>query len=209
MSVSGIVLAGGRGLRLGREKALERLHNKTLIEWTMEGLTPVCQTILVVVRQEQFSAIAKAVSKGVVIADLYPSGGALGGIYTGLVNSNSFYNIVVGCDMPFVNSNLLNYMLGLAPGFDAVVPETNGMLEPLHAIYSKDCLSPIKKLLGQNKLGISQVFKLIKVRYVCGDEIAKLDKGYLSFFNINTEDDLIRARELVKEEEKCLGVSET
>lgn len=208
MAVSGIVLAGGKGLRLGREKALERLNNKTLIERTVECLTPVCKTILVVTSQEQFSVVASAVEKVVVIADFFPGGGPLGGIYTGLASVDSFYSIVVGCDMPFLNSGLLNYMVDLAPDFDAVVPEVNGMLEPLHAVYSKDCLSPIKGLLNQNKLGISQVFNLVKVRFVGKDEIAEFDKEYLSFFNINTQDDLIRARELIRQREKCLEVRE-
>ncbi len=195
-------------MRLGREKALERLNKQTLIERTIDCLTPVCQTILVVTSQERFNVIAAAGLKGVVIVDFYPGRGALGGIYTGLANADSFYSLVVGCDMPFLNHDLLRYMIDLAPDFDAVVPKVDDMLEPLHAVYSRDCLSPIKELLNQDRLGISQVFNLVKARYVSKDEITKFDWEYLSFFNINTQDDLRRAKELMKQRGKCLTVSE-
>jgi molybdopterin-guanine dinucleotide biosynthesis protein A len=195
-------------LRLGREKALERLNKQTLIERTIDCLSPICQTILVVTSQEQFSLIAAAGLKVRVIVDFYPGRGALGGIYTGLATANSFYSLVVGCDMPFLNRDFLSYLIDLAPDYDAVVPRVDDMLEPLHAVYSRDCLSPIKELLNQDRLGISQVFNLVKTKYVSKDEITKFDPDYSSFFNVNTQDDLRKARELMKQRGECLTVRE-
>ena len=100
----------------------------------------------------------------------------------------------------FLNRDLLCYLIDLAPDFDAVVPKLDDMFEPLHAVYSKNCLSPVKKLLNQDRLGISQVFNLVKTRYVIKDEITKFDPGYLSFFNVNTQDDLRKAKELISNE---------
>ncbi len=122
----------------------------------------------------------------------------MGGIYTGLAVSNSLYNLVVACDMPFLNQALLRYMIQLSANFDLVVPRLGNMIEPLHAIYSKDCLTHIEYLLKQGELGVRQLFTLVKVRYVEADEINRFDPKHLSFFNINTETDLKMARELAR-----------
>lgn len=113
--------------------------------------------------------------------------------------SDSFYNLVVACDMPFLNQALLGYMLQLAPNFDLVIPRLGNMIEPLHAVYSKNCLAPMEYLLKQGSLKVRQLFDLIKVRYVETDEISRFDPKHLSFFNINTEADLKVAKQLAKE----------
>ena len=133
-----------------------------------------------------------------MVVDVYPGGGALGGIYTGLINANTLHSLVVACDMPFLNRALLRYLVGLASDFDVVVPSVNGLVEPLHAIYSKNCLPSIERLLHQGELGVQQLFGLVEPRDVCEDEISKFDPGHLSFFNVNTKDDLRKARALTK-----------
>lgn len=137
--------------------------------------------------------------KGKVIVDLYPGKGALGGIYTGLANTDSFYSLVVGCDMPLLNRDLLCYLSDLAPGFDAVVPRIDGMYEPLHAVYSKGCLTPISELMKQGRLGISKLFNLINTRFVDKEEVARFDPQFLSFFNVNTLADMKKIRELIRQ----------
>lgn len=132
-----------------------------------------------------------------MIVDLYPGKGALGGIYTGLASADSFYSLVVGCDMPFLNRDLLCYLIELAPGFDAVVPRIDGMYEPLHAVYSKGCLTSISELMKRSRLGISNLFDLVNIRYIDKEEIAKFDPQFLSFFNANTLADMKKARELI------------
>ncbi len=193
-------------MRLGRAKALERINKQSLIERTIDCLSIVSQALLVVTSQEQFRLVAAARLKGKVIVDIYPGKGALGGIYTGLASADSFYSLVVGCDMPFLNRDLLCYLIDLAPNFDVVVPRIDDMLEPLHAVYSRDCLAPIKELIDKDRLGVSQLFNLVKTRYVGKDEIAKFDPRCLSFFNINTLDDLRKAKDLIEQKEQCLTV---
>ena len=201
-TVTGIVLAGGKSLRLGREKALERINQQSLIERTIDCISPVSQPILVVTSQEQFSLIAGARLKGRVITDLYCGKGALGAVYTGLASADTLHSLVVGCDMPFLNRALLHHLVDLAPDFDVVVPKIDDMTEPLHAVYSKRCLACIEPLLHQDRLAISQVFSLVKTRYVGEDEIAEFDPEHLSFFNINTQDDLAKAKTLIKQREQ-------
>jgi molybdopterin-guanine dinucleotide biosynthesis protein A len=193
-------------LRLGRVKALEKINAQSLIERTIDCLSPPSRTVLVVTNQEQFDIIVASRLKGKVIVDLYPGKGALGGVYTGLASADSFYSLVVGCDMPFLNRDLLGYLIDIAPGFDAVIPRIDGMYEPLHAVYSKDCLAAISELMNRGRLGVSQLFNLVNTRYVDKYEIAKFDPQFFSFFNINTLDDLRKAKELIKQIEHCLIV---
>jgi molybdopterin-guanine dinucleotide biosynthesis protein A len=195
--VTGIVLAGGKSSRLGREKALERIGDKSLIENAIDSLIPVSQEILVVTSGEQFDTIASVDLKAKIIVDMYPGAAALGGIYTGLASASTFYGLVVACDMPFLNSALLHYLIKIAPGFDIVAPRVRGKLELLHAVYSKNCLSTIKRLLDGNILQVLQLLDLVKTRYVTEDELDKFDPEHLSFFNINTLNDLVIAKELV------------
>lgn len=183
---------------------MERINSQNLIERTIERLSPPAQSVLVVTSEEQFDIIHAAGLKAKVIVDLYPGKGALGGIYTGLASADTFYNLVVGCDMPFLNRELLRYIIDHISNFDTVVPKVHGMLEPLHAVYSKDCLAPIRKMIEENRLGISHLFSMVDTRYIDEDEVEEFDFRYLSFLNINTLADLRKARKLIQREEHCL-----
>jgi molybdopterin-guanine dinucleotide biosynthesis protein A len=193
-----MVLAGGGGLRLGREKALENLGEISLLERVLLQLSFLDSDILLVTAKELSRPWLEGYPRLKVVSDIYPGKGPLGGIYTGLELSNSFYNVVVACDMPFLNRALLGYMAGVSAGYDLVVPRLKGLVEPLHAVYSKACLASIEGLLKQGVLGIRELFRLVRVRYVEAEEIDRFDPEHLSFFNINTRADLARARDLLR-----------
>jgi molybdopterin-guanine dinucleotide biosynthesis protein A len=193
-----MVLAGGGGLRLGREKALENLGEISLLERVLLQLSFLDSDILLVTAKELSRPWLEGHPRLKVVSDIYPGKGPLGGIYTGLELSNSFYNVVVACDMPFLNRALLGYMAGVSAGYDLVVPRLKGLVEPLHAVYSKACLASIEGLLKQGVLGIRELFRLVRVRYVEAEEIDRFDPEHLSFFNINTRADLARARDLLR-----------
>jgi len=197
LDISCIVLAGGKGLRLGHDKALETVGNKSLIQRVVSSLSFFNSDIITVTATKQFFPQLIGYPKLKIITDTYSGKGPLGGIYTGLAASNSLYNLVVACDMPFLNRALLDYMIQISASFDLVVPRLGNMTEPLHAVYSKDCLVLIKCLLKQGNLKIHELFTLVRIRYVEAMEINSFDPKHLSFFNVNTEADLETARELV------------
>ena len=126
-------------------------------------------------------------------ADIYPGSGSLGGIFTGLSAAKGDYGIVVACDMPFLNTDLLRFMLDMAPDYDVVVPRLNGRPEPLHAISSKICLKPIEQRLKRNDLKIALFFEEVRVAYVEEEDVDLMDPHHLSFFNVNTQEDLDKA----------------
>lgn len=195
MKVTSIVLAGGKNLRLGRTKYQEIIGGKSLIQGVIERLKPLSSQILIVTSRDHLDF--PGIDKAEILVDLFPEKGPLSGIYTGLLSSGSPYSIVVACDMPFLNTELLGYMLKLSRGFDAVVPRLGEeKAEPLHAIYSGTCLDKMKTRLERNQLGVYSFLNTIRVRYVEREECQRLDPQLLSFFNINYQADLDRANEL-------------
>jgi len=200
LDISCIVLAGGKGLRLGHNKVLESIGNTSLLQRVVSSISSFKSDIIIVTAGEQSIPQFAGRPRLSIVTDIYPGKGALGGIYTGLVASNSFYNLVVACDMPFLNQALLRYMIGLSAGFDAVVPRLGNLVEPLQGVYSKSCLAPIEQLLKQDNLKVSDILPLVRVRYVETEDIDRFDPKHLSIFNVNTEADLRKARELAKGE---------
>lgn len=193
---------------MGREKALERIGNKRIIERVVDVLHPISQEVLVVTSKEQFEIIASVNLKARVVADIYPGKAAFGGIYTGLANASAPYGLVVACDMPFLNSALLRYLIQIALGFNIVIPKVGGKIEPLHAVYSKECLGTIKQLLDKDILQMLQLLDLVKTRYVGDKEIDQFDPEHLSFFNINTQSDVIEAEKLMRYKELYAAMGE-
>jgi molybdopterin-guanine dinucleotide biosynthesis protein A len=196
LNISCIILAGGKSTRLGHDKILETVGNTSLLEQVVSRIDPLSKEIVIVTAKERtFSQLANR-PKIKIVSDIYPGQGSLGGIYTGLVKSDSFYSLVVAADMPFVNTSLLKYMIGICEGYDFVLPRVNGLFEPLHAIYSKNCITPIESLLNSGNKVIVELFKYVKVKYIEADEVDKFDPEHLSFFNINTKEELELAKKI-------------
>ena len=191
-----IILAGGKSARMEQEKVLVTIGSESLLQRTINAISILSKNILIVTSKNQSFSIPAGHKKLSIVNDIFPDKGVLGGLYTGLVTSTSFYNLVVASDMPFLNQNLLLHQLQIAIGYEAVIPRLGNMVEPLHAVYSKDCAGCLKRLLDQGHLKISDAFPLLRVRYLETPEIEMFDPRHLSFFNVNTGPDLEKAREM-------------
>lgn len=175
---------------------METIGNSSLLQRVLSCLSYFNRDIIIVIAEGQSFSPLPAYPKLKIVADIYPGKSSLGGIYTGLAASGSFHNLIVAGDMPFLNRPLLSYMMQLSVNFDVVIPRVGKWVEPLHAVYSKGCLIPIENLFKRDSLKIIEFFPSVRVRYVEAEEINKFDPRHLSFFNINTEKDLVTAREL-------------
>ena len=149
-------------------------------------------------QKEPFSPLPPHVQ---IVIDTYSGKGPLMGIYSGLKHSQDAHSPVVACDMPFLNMNLLRYMMDIAGGFDVVIPKSDGLVEPLHAVYSMRCLAVMESMLVDGNFKVSDLLQRVKVRYVEESEIDLFDPQHLSFFNINTPADLKMAEQIVSREE--------
>jgi molybdopterin-guanine dinucleotide biosynthesis protein A len=194
-----IILAGGKGKRLGREKAWVEVRGKSLLQRAVSNLEFLNSEIIVVTTPESELPPVLDGVKLKVVHDSVSGKGPLAGIYTGLVNSKYQYNIVIACDMPLVNSDLIKHMVSIAKGFDAVVPRLGPHTEPLQAVYSKDCILEIEKMLARDSLKVNLLLGKVNTRFVDAVEIGHYDPAHLSFMNINTPADLKNAEELLGE----------
>jgi molybdopterin-guanine dinucleotide biosynthesis protein A len=196
-----IVLAGGKSQRLGRNKAVEQFGGKPLIQHVIDIVLQIDSDIIVVAAsRDQLPPLAPDIK--IAIDCCNPGSAALIGLYTGLKEADSFYSLVVACDMPHLNIELLRYIISAAEGFDAAMPRIKNFIEPLHAVYSKNCLEPLRVQIESGNLQIFPLVKKVNVRFIEEDELNRFDPQHLSFMNVNYEHDLKKARELMNKVRK-------
>jgi molybdopterin-guanine dinucleotide biosynthesis protein A len=179
---TGIILSGGKSVRMGENKAFIEIEGVPIIHRINNLFKELFQeTIIVTNQKDLFSNFESKIYN-----DLLPNKGALGGLYTGIFFSNFHYSFCVACDMPFIKKSLVQYLLNLIKEDDVIVPKTSDGLQPLHAIYSKNCLTPIKKVIDQGKYSIIDFYDLVKVKVVQENEFIAFDPLRESFINVNT-----------------------
>jgi len=203
LKITSIILAGGKSLRLGYDKVLEKVGNTSLLEQVISRIDSFSDNIIIVTAEERTFTPLASNPKIKITSDILPGQGSLGGIYTGLVESASFHNLVVAADMPFLNESLLGYMIEASDGFDFVLPRVNDLYEPLHAVYSRNCIAPIETIFKRGRKVIIDLFDHVKVKFIEAEEVNRFDPEHLSFFNINTKEDLKRARKIARGADKA------
>ena len=192
------ILAGGRSTRMGTDKALVALNNKSLIEHVIARASDLGQgeTILITNQPGAYAHLGLP-----MFGDVVPNKGSLGGIYAAISYSQNPYTLALACDIPFVKPDLLRYMLSrlTASGgpFDVIVPRAKGFWQGLHAIYGKACLAPIRECLDADDLHVIRFYPKVRVCYLNEAEWAPFDPDGVSFFNVNTPDELEQARRIV------------
>jgi molybdopterin-guanine dinucleotide biosynthesis protein A len=195
-SITGIILAGGRGSRMGySDKASIDLAGQTLLDRRVALLSHVCSDLIVVANRLQ--SLDRDGYR--VVRDVEEGWGSLMGLYSGLQESGDDLNFVTACDMPFLSEGLFRYMAGYAGSFDVVIPRVGTFVEPLFAFYSKGCLHAIRKLVKQKEKRIRAFLDMIRARYVEEADLRRYDPELVSFQNINTKEDLKRARTLLEQ----------
>ena len=191
--MTGIVLAGGKSRRLGRDKALLSVGNSTLIERIIGIVSQVADPVAVISNSPDKLRHLNVP----VVTDLMPGRGALGGIYTGLSMSRTHQSLFVACDLPFISADLLRLLIDQADGYDVVLPRSAGGYEPLCAVYTRDCLDPIRSQLERGDLRIRAFFPSVRVKVVDRDALRPYDPEGRAFLNINTEEEYQQALHLL------------
>ena len=192
-SVSVAILAGGQSSRMGFNKAFVDIGGKALIERIIERVAGLGEELLIITNSP-----AEYAHLGLpTYTDAIPGKGPLGGLYTALIRSRSAHTLVLSCDQPFLNPDLLRFLLSLRTGYDVVVPlNRDNYPQSMHAVYGRRCLEPIRRRLEANRLKVIGFFPDVRVRKVMGEEIDRIDPQRWSFVNVNTPDDLAEARRL-------------
>jgi molybdopterin-guanine dinucleotide biosynthesis protein A len=185
-----IVLAGGRSERMGQDKALLRTNGMTLLETVVATLRPLVGEIVIVAdRADRYD-----LPDCRMVGDAYPNTGPLGGILTGLNALGAGDHLAVACDMPSLQPAVLRLLLDSAgPEWDVVVPEVDGRMEPLCAVYSARAIPALQAFLDSGGRALHRALQAeVRTRRIPENALRHVDPSLLTFTNLNTPDDLER-----------------
>lgn len=187
LSLSAILLAGGKSKRMGINKAFLKIGEKTFIDIIYQKMNELFSEIIIVTDSPQKLSHLKAR----ITPDLIRKGekNALRGIHAGLSVAANPACFVIGCDMPFLSLSLIKYMSQFALDYDVVVPMLEGYYQPLFAFYNTKTLSLIEQSLLEERYKISALYPYFRLKEISEKTVRKHDPSLLSFTNINSPAD--------------------
>lgn len=189
---AGVILSGGLNTRMGgRNKAFLTIDGQTFLDRLMATVSACCRETLLVTRAPEFYN-----GRGIrVVTDILTVTSALTGIHAGLVNMQADHGLFVGCDTPLVRTGVLRTLTAaIEAGIDIIVPSSGTYFQPLCAVYARRCAPVIEDQLRRGDLKIANLYARMTVKKIPYEDFRACDERLVSFFNINTEDDLKRAR---------------
>jgi molybdopterin-guanine dinucleotide biosynthesis protein A len=191
---SGVILSGGLNTRFsGREKAFIQIGEKRIIDRIYALFSGLFEEI-VVVTNNPLLFLEWDLN---IVTDLFDIRSSLTGIHAGLFHTTNPYAFFTACDAPFLRKELVETILErIDEKADIIMPRTSAGQEPLCSVYSKRCLETAQQHLKQKKLKIQLAFRRCRIKYVSEKILREKDPDLLSFFNINTPEDLTKAQEI-------------
>ncbi|MDF2633295.1 MAG: Molybdopterin-guanine dinucleotide biosynthesis protein [Pelosinus sp.] len=195
LSITPIILAGGKSTRMKVNKSFVQLTAKPMIEVVLEKVTRIFSLppILITNSFVEYSYLNIRLEK-----DIFSGMGPLSGIHAGLSCSATLQNFIVGCDIPLLDSAFIQYMVSQIKEYDITIPEEDGYTHPLHAIYSRSCLPAIENKLKHNERKVISFFPEVKVRYINKVEMDQFPFARQSLVNVNTREDLKGVQAMLK-----------
>ncbi|MDP9313148.1 MAG: molybdenum cofactor guanylyltransferase [Chloroflexota bacterium] len=207
--IAGIIVAGGQSRRMGEDKRRLKLWGAagpTLLEHTVAVVARLCAQVIVVLNDPEAWPQLRAPAVDQLVRDVFPRGGSLGGIYSGLSVAHYDHALVVAADMPLLSETLLRWMVAQPRNFDVLVPRVNEGgkarnklgVESLHAIYSQACLGPMERQLVAGNPQVIGFYDEVRVRLIEPATIARLDPQGQAFRNVNTPEELELVRNVLQ-----------
>ncbi len=199
--LTAIILSGGKSRRIGKDKSLLEINGKSLLERTITLLSPIFSKIILSISEE--NAYSEYDHKKVI--DKYKGFGPLIGIYSSLLASETNKNFIFTSDMPYLNEQLINFLLDYPSNKEIIIPLAEGKIHPLCGIYSRSILPSLESLIKNNlpkdfvatekikSLSLKNFLDNQSVEYV---DVEKSFKDYKTelFVNVNTIEDYEKAR---------------
>jgi molybdopterin-guanine dinucleotide biosynthesis protein A len=197
MRVTGVVQAGGKSTRMGgAPKALVELGGRRLIERVVGVVREVVDDVLIVTNTPDLYRFLGLP----MVPDVFVDHGSLGGIYSGLAAAAGDAAFTVACDMPFLRAAVARLVVERAGEADVVIPRAGDQLQTMHAVYGKACLPHMHARLRAGRLKITGFFDDVRVLEVPEAEVARHADPALVFTNLNTPEELERARAIITDE---------
>lgn len=190
---TGVILAGGKSSRMNfNNKAFLHIRGKRIIEIILSKFASFFDETIIISNEPMLYEYLKIP----VYKDIYPGLGPMSGIHAGLTYARNDAIFALACDMPFVNMQMVDYMLEKLDGYDAVVPRIDDFLHMTAAVYNKSCLPILTRNLQQGKLKMSLLFEELNAVAVEEEEIVSFGDKREMFHNINGEEDLLKAEKI-------------
>ncbi|MBI3949762.1 MAG: molybdenum cofactor guanylyltransferase [Acidobacteria bacterium] len=192
--ISVFIQAGGQSSRMGQNKALLPLGDKTCIERMLVVAKRISTNVTIVANDPQSYQFLGCP----IISDIYRGTGPLGGIHAALQHSPTYWALILGCDLPFVTVDLLRYLIQQADAYDVVVPRSeDGRFQPLCALYARSCLAEVVHVIESGEAKPRALFPRVRTRIVEWSEISLLPVADLFFFDMNTPESYKQAAAFV------------
>ncbi len=191
---TGVILAGGQNTRFsGTNKAFIRFGGKRILD-RIYGVFEELFEEIILVTNDPLQYLEWNFN---IVTDLFPCRSSLTGIHAGLFFTTTSHAFCAASDIPFLKKELVETILdSIEPDIDIVIPATSKGLEPLCSVYSKKCLKPIEQQLIKQDLKIQKIFEKVRVKKLPENILRQNDPDLLSFYNINSPDDLARAKNI-------------
>ena len=192
---SGVILAGGLATRYGGEnKAFLKVGGMQILDRLFDLFSELFDEIILVTNRPRDFLEWDAL----IVTDVFPVRSSLTGIHAGLFYASHPFAFFSACDTPFLKRDIIETVLSeIEPGADLVLPRTSAGFEPLCAAYSRRCLKPAEDHLRANKYKIHLALKDCRIKTIPEDRLRAKDPGLVSFFNVNTPQDLARAEQML------------
>lgn len=181
--LTGFVLAGGKSLRFGRNKALARFKGKTLLQWALERLAPYCGTVCICGEYPEYEEYREA--GYVLLPDLIEDKGPVGGIYTALDSCPTPYALCLACDMPLITDSLIRRMLSETADEGITAWLRNNRHLQFFPFLCQSSLLPLVRLqIEAGRLSMRNLLLLTSFRL-----LSLSDREESAFFNVNSVND--------------------
>jgi len=194
--VTGVIIAGGKSRRLGVDKRFLEIGGRPCIQRVIDAFQGLFKEVLIVAdAPEPFMSLGAK-----VVVDLIPGRATLGGLYTGLHFATHDRVFAAASDMPWLSPAAIRVVLDQALSGDIVIPDLAGKLQPMHAAYAKTCLPVLRSLVEAGRLKVQDLCMSPELRVHRIPEAAfrDVDPELRSFFNINTPEDLDKAKKWIE-----------
>ena len=200
-AIYGYVMAGGASSRFGADKASAELGGMTMLTRTRELMSQIAASTAVIAAPGRYRGVDRQ-----VIADIWPGEGPLGGIITGLMSSRRIkdhrpeWNLIVGCDMPFLTREWLAYLAqrALVSEAEVIAPLSPQGLEPLCACWRTSAGPKLLRAFEEGVRKITDAMKRLKVEIVDAPDWKRFDSAGRLFWNMNTPADYQEAKRIVE-----------
>lgn len=184
--ITGVVVAGGKSSRMGMDKGAILFGDKYLVQYSIDALKPLCSKLLISTQNEWYAQFGYP-----LINDIIKDCGPMGGIYSSLLAAETPYIVALACDLPFINTQILEKLIANIHDYDCIVPRIGNKYEPLCAVYSKSMIPSIEQCIHAGYYALRDLIE--KSNHLFLD----FSNDPAAFMNLNTMNDLDKGKQLL------------